>query len=62
MKPIKDFNRGELIMATFTWGALVMWLCILNGCHTAPQPVHYEEPPFVDVWCEGKPPIYGDDC
>jgi hypothetical protein len=49
-------------MAAFTWGALVLWLCILNGCHSAPQPVHYEEPPFVDVWCEGKPPIYGDDC
>jgi hypothetical protein len=61
---VKDFNRGEAIMAALIWSALVIWLCILNGCATVPgSPNTYEaEPPFVDVWCEGAPPIYGDDC
>lgn len=62
MKPVKDFNRGELIMAAITWTALLFWLCILNGCAASSSSVEYVEPPFVDVWCEGQPPIYGDDC
>jgi hypothetical protein len=38
------------------WVAL--WLIVyLWGC------VHYPEPePVVDTWCQGAPPIYGDDC
>lgn len=61
MKPIKDFNKGELIIMLICWFTVLMALGVIGGC-TYNSASEYVEPPFVDVWCEGKPPIYGDDC
>ena len=46
------------------WAALWLtcWLALCVACTASDGQTGMEEPPHRDTWCEGAPPIYGDDC